>query len=127
MAGTARAEGPFKKALPLTLSSAGLRDGAATHLAGLYGTALLVAALLLFWIQPLYTKVALPYFGGTPAVWTTASMFFQLALLAGYLYAHVVSQTLRFRSQVFLHDSPSPCRGPDPGPPPQLFRRSYGV
>src|SRR4030095_13339330 len=44
-----------------------------------------------------------PYFGGTPAVWTTASMFFQLALLAGYLYAHVVSQTLRFRSQVFLH------------------------
>ena len=65
--------------------------------------ALLTAALLLFWIQPLYTKMALPYFGGAPAVWTTASMFFQFALLAGYLYAHVVSQTLSFRWQVFLH------------------------
>ncbi len=48
---------------------------------------MLIAALLLFWIQPLYTKMALPYFGGAPAVWTTASMFFQFALLAGYLYA----------------------------------------
>jgi hypothetical protein len=64
---------------------------------------LLIAALLLFWIQPLYTKMALPYFGGAPAVWTTASMFFQFALLAGYLYAHVLSQTVSFRRQVFLH------------------------
>jgi hypothetical protein len=69
----------------------------------LYGAALLLAALLLFWIQPLYTKMALPIFGGAPAVWTTASMFFQVALLAGYLYAHLISKAVSFRWQVVLH------------------------
>jgi hypothetical protein len=75
----------------------------AGYLSWLYGTALLIAALLLFWVQPLYTKMALPYFGGAPAVWTTASMFFQCALLAGYLYAHVLSRSLGFRPQVLVH------------------------
>lgn len=69
----------------------------------LYAGALLLAALLLFWIQPLYTKMVLPIFGGAPAVWTTASMFFQFALLAGYLYAHVLSRTLSLRRQALVH------------------------
>ncbi len=76
---------------------------AASHLTWLYGAALLIAALLLFWIQPLYTRMALPLFGGAPAVWTTASMFFQVALLAGYLYAHVLSRSLGFRRQALVH------------------------
>ncbi len=80
-----------------------LKPAAAGHLSVLYGAALLLAALLLFWIQPLYTRMALPFFGGAPAVWTTASMFFQLALLAGYLYAHFMSQMLNFRWQVAVH------------------------
>jgi hypothetical protein len=75
----------------------------AAYLSWLYGATLLVAALLLFWIQPLYTRMALPYFGGAPAVWTTASMFFQFALLAGYLYAHVLVRALDFRRQVLVH------------------------
>ena len=77
--------------------------GATGHLSRLYGGALFLAALLLFSIQPLYTRMALPYFGGVPAVWTTASMFFQVALLAGYLYAHVLSRSLGFRRQVLVH------------------------
>src|SRR5688500_11713957 len=80
-----------------------VKPGAAGHLSALYAAALLLAALLLFWIQPLYTRMALPFFGGAPAVWTTASMFFQFALLAGYLYAHFMSQMLNFRWQVSLH------------------------
>src|SRR5262245_38101491 len=80
-----------------------LRLGSERHLPWLYGAALVVAALLLFWIQPLYTKMALPIFGGAPAVWTTAAMFFQFALLAGYLYAHLVSRLLQLRSQAILH------------------------
>ena len=72
-------------------------------LSWLYGAALLLGALLLFWIQPLFTRMALPLFGGAPAVWTTASMFFQFALLAGYLYAHLLSRSLEFRRQVFVH------------------------
>ena len=73
------------------------------YLSWLYGAALLLAALLLFSIQPLFTRMALPYFGGAPAVWTTAAMFFQFALLAGYLYAHVLSRSLEFRRQVAVH------------------------
>jgi spermidine synthase len=69
----------------------------------LYGATLLLAALLLFWIQPLYTKMALPIFGGAPAVWTTASMFFQVALLAGYLYAHLLSRARGLGWQAGLH------------------------
>src|SRR5688572_12053820 len=47
--------------------------------------------------------MVLPVFGGAPAVWTTASMFFQLALLAGYFYAHVLSRTLPLRWQALVH------------------------
>jgi len=47
--------------------------------------------------------MALPFFGGAPAVWTTASMFFQIALLAGYLYAHLLSGSLRFGWQLLVH------------------------
>ncbi|MEK6593248.1 MAG: fused MFS/spermidine synthase [Pseudomonadota bacterium] len=75
----------------------------ARHLSPLYATALLVSALLLFWIQPLFTKMVLPRFGGSPAVWTTASMFFQVMLLAGYFYAHLISQKFVLRTQVLLH------------------------
>ena len=80
-----------------------LQAARAGHLPWLYGAALFTAALLLFWIQPLYTKMTLPYFGGAPAVWTTASMFFQCALLGGYLYAHVLTRALGFREQVLVH------------------------
>lgn len=78
-----------------------LRSAAQLH--WLYAGALLLSALLLFWVQPLFTKMVLPRFGGAPAVWTTASMFFQIALLAGYLYAHVVSRWLDFKQQALLH------------------------
>lgn len=57
-------------------------------LVGVFGTALFTSAFLLFWIQPLFAKATLPYLGGTPAVWTTAMVFFQAALLAAYGYAH---------------------------------------
>ncbi|MCC7487665.1 MAG: fused MFS/spermidine synthase [Burkholderiales bacterium] len=69
----------------------------------LYGAALFAAALLLFWIQPLYVRMVLPRFGGAPAVWTTAAMFFQAALLAGYLYAHALSRALPLRRQALAH------------------------
>lgn len=77
--------------------------GNARHLPLLYAAALLVSALLLFWIQPLFTRMVLPRFGGSPAVWTTASMFFQVMLLAGYFYAHLITQRLVLRTQLYLH------------------------
>ncbi len=61
-----------------------------------------VSAFLLFWVQPLIAKLLLPLLGGTPAVWNTAMMFFQLMLLAGYIYAHLLSR-LKPWAQCALH------------------------
>lgn len=47
-----------------------------------------LSAFLLFQIQPLISRYILPWFGGTPAVWSASLVFFQTLLLAGYAYAH---------------------------------------
>jgi glucan phosphoethanolaminetransferase (alkaline phosphatase superfamily) len=65
-------------------------------------------ALLLFLIQPMFAKAALPLLGGTPAVWTTCMLFFQAALLAGYLYAHTSTQLLGLRRQAALQMALAP-------------------
>ena len=58
--------------------------------AWLYGLVVFAAAWLVFWIQPLSVRGVLPVLGGSPAVWNTAMVFFQGALLAGYALAHVL-------------------------------------
>jgi hypothetical protein len=68
-----------------------------------YALTLFASAFLLFGVQPLVGKFALPWFGGTPAVWTACMLFFQVALLAGYAYSHAVATRLKPRSQVKLH------------------------
>src|SRR5947209_5403215 len=57
-----------------------------------YTAAIFVSALLLFSVQPLFTKMVLPRLGGSPAVWSVAMVFFQTLLLAGYGYAHYLIQ-----------------------------------
>ena len=69
----------------------------------LYATTTFLSAFLLFMVQLLMGKLLLPWFGGTPAVWTTCMLFFQLTLLAGYGYTHLTSTRLSVRSQVRLH------------------------
>jgi hypothetical protein len=56
-----------------------------------------LSAFLLFLVQPLVTQFLMPRFGGSPAVWNTALVFFQMVLLLGYLYAHALA---RLRSRV---------------------------
>lgn len=63
----------------------------------------LVSAFLLFQVQPLISKFILPWFGGSPAVWTTCMLFFQVLLFAGYSYAHLCQRLLRPRAQGVLH------------------------
>lgn len=60
-------------------------------------------SLLLFAVQPMATKLVLPTLGGTPAVWNTAMFTFQLLLLAGYFYAHVLTRQLPSRWQWGVH------------------------
>src|SRR5262249_2586775 len=69
----------------------------------LFAVTLFVSAALLFWVEPLVGKLVLPLLGGAPAVWNTCLVFFQAALLLGYLYAHLASAWLWPRAQVVLH------------------------
>src|ERR1700680_1640463 len=69
----------------------------------IYACALFVSAFLLFWMQPLFTKTVLPLLGGSPAVWNTAMMFFQVVLLAGYGYAHLVTRVAKQSRQFWIH------------------------
>src|SRR5262249_34921516 len=61
------------------------------------------SAALLFCVQPMVAKMILPLLGGTPAVWNTCMVFFQLALLAGYLYAHALTDRIPLPAQVVVH------------------------
>ena len=69
----------------------------------LFAAALFVSAFLLFWVQPLVGKMALPLLGGTPAVWNTCMLFFQAALLGGYAYALALTRWLSARAQAAVH------------------------
>lgn len=62
-----------------------------------------VSAALLFLVEPMMAKMALPMLGGTPAVWNTCLVFYQVTLLAGYLYAYAATKWLRRRTQIVLH------------------------
>lgn len=62
-----------------------------------------LSAFLLFQVQPLIGKVLLPWFGGSPGVWTAAMLVFQWLLLAGYAYAHLVTRWLPPAWQALLH------------------------
>jgi protein-L-isoaspartate O-methyltransferase len=62
-----------------------------------------VAAALLFLVQPMVGKMVLPRAGGSPQVWNTSLVFFQIALLLGYLYAHLSVRWLGVRTQALVH------------------------
>jgi hypothetical protein len=68
-----------------------------------YAVTIFLSAFLLFQVQPLIGKFILPWFGGGAAVWSAALLFFQLVLLAGYTYAHVLIRYLSPKRQFQLH------------------------
>ena len=72
-------------------------------LALIYALTIFTSAFLLFQIQPMISKAILPWFGGTPAVWTICLLFFQSLLFAGYAYAHFANHWLTPGKQAFVH------------------------
>ena len=70
----------------------------ATFIAAIFGS-----AALLFAVEPMFTKMVLPRLGGSAAVWTIATVFFQSMLLAGYVYAHLLTKYLPLRVALMLH------------------------
>ena len=69
----------------------------------LYAFTILLSAFLLFQVQPIIAKMILPWFGGSAAVWTVCMLFFQLLLVAGYLYSHWLVRALGARAQSLVH------------------------
>ena len=68
----------------------------------LFSLVSLMGAFLLFQIQPMISKFILPWFGGSPSVWTTCMLFFQIVLFGGYSYAHFLSKRSS-RNQAIIH------------------------
>jgi hypothetical protein len=69
----------------------------------LFTATIFLSALLLFSIEPLFTKMALPLLGGSPSVWSVAMVFFQALMLAGYSYAHALSRWVSPRVGAIVH------------------------
>src|SRR5277367_1824264 len=73
--------------------------GHMTHLRFLFASAVFLASFLLFLVEPIAARQLLPALGGSATVWITCLVFFQTALLLGYLYAHWLAR----RSHWILH------------------------
>ncbi len=63
---------------------------------------ILTGSFLLFLVQPMVARMALPRLGGAPAVWNSAMLVYQALLLAGYAYAHWLGR-VRPRAQAAIH------------------------
>ncbi|HEY0738110.1 MAG TPA: fused MFS/spermidine synthase [Herpetosiphonaceae bacterium] len=92
---------------PPTISQMLLRarsgERAGFGVAALFTLTMFVSAALLFVVQPMFARMILPLLGGSPSVWNTAVVFYQVGLLGGYLYAHLTRTFLRPRQQALLH------------------------
>ncbi len=69
----------------------------------LFAGTLFFGAALLFCVEPMIARMLLPLLGGAPAVWVTCMLFFQVALLLGYAYAHLISSVRLAGAGVILH------------------------
>ena len=82
-------------------ASAALPQG--RRVAWLLAAAMGLSAFLVFQVQPLVAKAILPWFGGGASVWSVTLMFFQMGLLAGYAYAHLLVRAFQPRTQAIVH------------------------
>jgi len=83
----------------------GLRAGTRRDdaVVALFALTMLLSAALLFAVQPMVARFVLPVLGGSPAVWTVSVLFFQAALLLGYLYVHLGVRRLGVRRMALVH------------------------
>jgi len=68
----------------------------------LFVAAILAGSFLLFLVQPMVARMALPQLGGAPAVWNSAMLVYQALLLGGYAYAHWIGRVPP-RMQATIH------------------------
>jgi hypothetical protein len=68
----------------------------------LFMVTILAGSFLLFLVQPMVARMALPRLGGAPNVWNSAMLVYQALLLGGYAYAHALSRFAISR-QAMIH------------------------
>jgi hypothetical protein len=77
--------------------------GTSSKIAWFSAITILLSAFLLFQVQPIISRMILPWFGGGPAVWSTCMLFFQVLLLGGYAYAHFLNGVKVPKRQMIIH------------------------
>src|SRR3569832_2341720 len=68
-----------------------------------YAATIFLSAALFFCIEPLFSKMVLPALNNSTAVWSIAMAVFQGLLLAGYVYAHLLTRYLSLRGAALVH------------------------
>src|SRR5688572_5831409 len=84
---------------PLAASTMGLDR----IMVGVFTVTLFLSSGLIFIVEPMFAKMVLPQLGGSPEVWNTCVVFFQIMMLAAYGYAHLTTSRLRLTRQIALH------------------------
>ena len=80
-----------------------MQDSPSSRFAWWSAATIFLGAFLLFQVQPIISKMILPWFGGGPAVWTTCMLFFQVLLLGGYAYSHFLISSRNIKRQTIIH------------------------
>jgi spermidine synthase len=80
-----------------------LADQHTAAVLAIFSGTLFLSALLLFSVQPMFTKMVLPQLGGSPSVWAVSTCFFQAMLLAGYCYAHLLNRYVDWKIAPGVH------------------------
>jgi spermidine synthase len=78
-------------------------NSSSVFLITIYTAAVFLSAALLFAVQPMFTKMVLPRFGGSASVWSVAMVFFQGILLLGYAYADLLTRFVRGPLALLIH------------------------
>ncbi len=98
--------GPATPRRPMVATAGTPRIGLSARHRGvvaLYAGSIFLSAFLLFGVELIMGRLILPWFGGSAAVWTVAVLFFQIVLVLGYLYAHLLVRFVPPRRQMFVH------------------------
>jgi hypothetical protein len=86
------------------MTDTAISEAAPVRLApALFTLAVFTSAALVFLVEPMIAALMLPRLGGSPAVWNTSLAFFQIALLVGYAYAHLLQRLSSVRRQMIVH------------------------
>ncbi len=80
-------------------AGAAVTDSTRKWIGLLFASAMGLSGFLLFLVQPMAGKLILPWFGGSASTWIVSMLFFQAALLAGYIYAYGLTLPLAVSTQ----------------------------